>query len=53
MAEKPHAGPEDLRPCVDYRQLNAGTIKNRYPLPLFETMLKRIRGAKKYVKLDI
>ena len=53
MAKKPHAGPENLRPYINYWQLNTGTIKNRYPLPLFEIILKRIRGVKKYVKLDI
>ena len=42
-----------IAPLYRYRQLNTSTIKNRYPLPLFDTMLKRIRGAKKYVKLDI
>ena len=28
-----------LRLCVDYRGLNAGTIKNRYPLPLIRETL--------------
>ena len=28
-----------LRLCMDYRGLNAGTIKNRYPLPLIREML--------------
>ena len=51
MAEKPHS--DELRPCVDYRQLNSITVKNRHPIPLFDTMLKYIRGAKKYVKLDV
>jgi hypothetical protein len=32
--------------CVDYRALNTGTIKNRYPQPLISEMLDRLRGAR-------
>ena len=34
-----------LRPCVDYRQLNSITIKDRYPLPLINELYNRLRGA--------
>jgi len=42
-----------LRLCVDYRALNSGTIKNRYPLPLISEMLDRLRGARIFTKLDL
>ena len=29
----------ELRVCIDYRQLNAITVKNRYPLPLITELL--------------
>ena len=35
-----------LRLCVNYRQLNAITIKNHYPLPLISEIQDRIQGAK-------
>ena len=50
FARKPGGG---LRFCVDYRQLNAMTIKNRYPLPLIKETLERICKAKIYSKIDI
>lgn len=42
-----------LRLCVDYRGLNEGTIKNRYPLPLVQETLARLAKAKYYTALDI
>jgi transposase InsO family protein len=42
-----------LRLCVDYRGLNAGTIKNRYPLPLLQETLMRLSKAKYFTTLDI
>ena len=42
-----------LRLCVDYRGLNEGTIKNRYPLPLIHDTLLRLQNAKYYIKLDV
>uniref|UniRef100_A0A8C5Q592 Gypsy retrotransposon integrase-like protein 1 n=2 Tax=Leptobrachium leishanense TaxID=445787 RepID=A0A8C5Q592_9ANUR len=42
-----------LRPCIDYRQLNAVTIKNRYPLPLIPELLERLKTAQVYTKLDL
>jgi hypothetical protein len=41
-----------LRLCVDYRALNLGTVKNRYPLPLISEMLDRVRGARIFTRLD-
>ena len=42
-----------LRLCVDYRGLNAITIKNKYPLPLLSEMLDRFAHARRYTKIDI
>lgn len=50
LAKKPGGG---LRFCVDYRALNAITIKNRYPIPLIRETLDRLCKAKFYTKLDI
>lgn len=50
FAHKPGGG---LRFCVDYRGLNAITIKNRYPLPLIQETLSRLSKARYYTKLDV
>ena len=42
-----------LRLCVDYRDLNEKTIKNRYPLPLIQETLMQLSKAKYFTKLDI
>ena len=43
----------ELRPVVDYRGLNAISIKNRYPLPLIHEMLTRFSKAKVFSKIDL
>ena len=42
-----------LRPCIDFRQLNAITIKNKYPLPLLSSMFKPLTHATIFTKLDL
>jgi len=42
-----------LRACQDYRQLNAITVKDRYPLPLIDDLLNDLRGSKFFSKLDL
>jgi len=42
-----------LRLCVDYRQLNEITIKDRTPLPLIRESLDKLSSATIYTKLDI
>jgi hypothetical protein len=39
--------------CVDYRQFNAITVKNRYILFLIHKMQDRIKGSKIFTKIDI
>jgi len=39
--------------CVDYRELNEGTIKNRYPLPLVKETFMQLSRAKIFTKLHI
>jgi hypothetical protein len=39
--------------CVDYRGLNAITVKNRHPLPLVSETLDRLSRAKYFTKLDL
>ncbi|KAK3545186.1 hypothetical protein QTP70_001764 [Hemibagrus guttatus] len=42
-----------LRPCIDYRGLNAITVCYPYPLPLVPAALEQLRGAKFFTKLDL
>ena len=39
--------------CVDYRGLNAITIKNCYPLPLITKIMDQVAGAQYFSKLDL
>jgi hypothetical protein len=42
-----------LRLCVDYRPLNAVTIKNKYPLPRIDVLFDQLVGAKVFSKIDL
>ena len=42
-----------LRPVQDYRKLNEFTVKNRYPLPLIQELIDKLKGAKIFTKMDI
>ena len=42
-----------LRMCVDYRGLNKVTVKNRYPLPLINDLLDKMKGARFFSKIDL
>jgi hypothetical protein len=44
---------ESLRLCVDYRPLNAVTIKNKYPLPRIDVVFNQLVGAKVFSKIDL
>jgi len=41
------------RLCVDYRQLNKATIKNRYPLPRIDDLMDQLYGAEVFFKIDL
>jgi hypothetical protein len=43
----------DLRLCVNYKKLNAITIKNRYSIFLMNQLLNRFNDVKKFIKLNI
>ena len=42
-----------LRMCVDYRQLNDVTIKNKYPLPRIDDLFDQLQGARFFSKIDL
>lgn len=41
------------RMCVDYRELNKSTVKDRYPLPLIDDQLDRLGQGKLFTSLDM
>jgi hypothetical protein len=43
---------ESRRMCVDYRPLNAVTIKNKYPLPRIDILFDQLVGAKVFSKIN-
>ena len=42
-----------LRLCIDYRQLNKVTMKNKYPLPRIDDLFDQMRGTKVFSKIDL
>ena len=48
---KKHDG--SLRPVQDYRKLNEGTIKNKYPLPLIQELIDKTQHSHFFTKLDV
>ncbi|KAL7723714.1 hypothetical protein ACLKA6_018065 [Drosophila palustris] len=60
-SKSPHSAPivlvgkktGDVRMCIDYRQLNANSIPDAYPLPRIHPILERLRNARYISTLDL
>jgi len=39
--------------CVDYKQLNKMTIKNKYPLPRIDNLMDQLHGSSIFLKIDL
>ena len=44
---------DDLRICLDMRQVNKAVLREHYPLPTFEELLHKLLECKIFSKLDI
>ncbi|KAA3470474.1 DNA/RNA polymerases superfamily protein [Gossypium australe] len=42
-----------MRMCIDYRQLNKVTIKNKYPLPRIDDLFNQLKGATVFSNIDL
>ncbi|GJQ89072.1 putative reverse transcriptase domain-containing protein [Tanacetum coccineum] len=42
-----------MRMCIDYRELNKLTVKNRYPLPRIDELFDQLQGARYFSKIDL
>ena len=42
-----------MRMCIDYRQLNKVTVKNKYPLPRIDDLFDQLQGASLFSKIDL
>jgi len=42
-----------LRLCIDYRELNRVTMKNKYPLPRIDDLFDQLAGAAVFSKIDM
>ena len=46
-------GDGTLRPCFDYRKLNAVTKKDAYPIPRIDELLEQVSGHSWFCSLDL
>ncbi|GJX15251.1 reverse transcriptase domain-containing protein [Tanacetum coccineum] len=42
-----------FRMCIDYRELNKLTVKNRYPLPRIDDLFDQLQGSSVYLKINL
>ena len=42
-----------FRLCIDYRELNKVTIKNKYPLPRIDDLFDQLQGFRVFSKIDL
>jgi hypothetical protein len=42
-----------LRLCIEFRQLNKVTIKNKYPLPRIDDLFDQLKDANIFSKIDL
>ena len=42
-----------MRLCIDYRQLNKVTVRNKYPLPRIDDLFDQLQGARLFSKIDL
>ena len=48
---KKHDG--SMRLCIDYRELNKVTVRNKYPLPRIDDLFDQLQGAMQFSKIDL
>ena len=44
---------DTLRLCIDYRELNKVTLKNKYPLSRIDDLFDQLQGAQYFFKIDL
>jgi hypothetical protein len=42
-----------MRLCINFRQLNKVTVKNKYPLPRIDDLFDQLKDAKVFLKIDL
>ncbi|GKD62793.1 putative reverse transcriptase domain-containing protein, partial [Tanacetum coccineum] len=42
-----------FRMCINYRELNKLTVKNRYPLPIIDGLFDQLQGSSIYSKINL
>ena len=42
-----------MRLCIDYKELNKVTVKNKYPLPWIDDLFDQLQGACMFSKIDL
>ncbi|GJT04970.1 putative reverse transcriptase domain-containing protein [Tanacetum coccineum] len=56
VAKSPyHLAPSEMEElmCIDYRELNKLTVKNRYPLPRIDDLFDQLQGSQFFSKIDL